>query len=493
MSNLSFPAAQPLQSRIHRNAILMAWPWLFLLGTFITAPLIFFPGQLIPNSWQPVIVLWLLLLGAAHGALYLPYHQRTRVKRKRTTALSQTNSRPWLWLGLLLWPLIPVLIAINSTIAWTAAGYLYFGMLLYQALQSHQLLQQQKQWQIAMLELGALATIVIMPPLVQWKSTFRLFYVPIYDWFQLIPLDIGEKIHANVLAGALVQLTILMTALALPPLFTKIPFQEGQSGRTRFIKIKNHKSTQVQRWLAAVLAALLFCLLLLTQSRGAYLAVSVGMLLLVMLRWPRLMWSLPIFAIFAMLVLYQVGLSQTMELLGADNTFGGAEWRNGVWHIAGQALHDFPYTGIGLGNFRPVMTLLYPHPVMDSESANHAHNIFLQIGLDIGLPGLFAYYLFVGTILWKAWQHLRLRAFIPPMMALQGNENTRHHQKQMIRMARQHTVAWALTAGAFTAIIAIQIHGMLDAITWGTKLSFLPWLCFALIQLNTDESNSTDP
>jgi len=68
---------------------------------------------------------------------------------------------------------------------------------------------------------------------------------------------------------------------------------------------------------------------------------------------------------------------------------------------------------------------------------------------------------------------------------LQPNETTRHYQKKLVRMARRHNENWALTAGAFAAIVGTQVHGLLDAVTWGTKLAFLPWICLALIHLAT--------
>jgi hypothetical protein len=32
-------------------------------------------------------------------------------------------------------------------------------------------------------------------------------------------------------------------------------------------------------------------------------------------------------------------------------------------------------------------------------------------------------------------------------------------------------------------LIAIFVHGLVDAVTWGTKLSFIAWLPFALAGL----------
>jgi len=39
------------------------------------------------------------------------------------------------------------------------------------------------------------------------------------------------------------------------------------------------------------------------------------------------------------------------------------------------------------------------------------------------------------------------------------------------------------TIGAASSLVAMLVHGLLDAVTWGTKLAFMPWLLFALITL----------
>ena len=91
-----------------------------------------------------------------------------------------------------------------------------------------------------------------------------------------------------------------------------------------------------------------------------------------------------------------------------------------------------------------------------SPSFVHAHNLYLQIGLDTGLPGLIAWLAIVLNIL-----VLLISAVSYP----------------------RHKSAWPLAAGTLGGIVAMLIHGLLDAVTWGTKLAFYPWILFALAVL----------
>jgi putative inorganic carbon (HCO3(-)) transporter len=40
-----------------------------------------------------------------------------------------------------------------------------------------------------------------------------------------------------------------------------------------------------------------------------------------------------------------------------------------------------------------------------------------------------------------------------------------------------------LAVGILGSVVAMLVHGISDAVTWGTKLSFLPWMLFALAML----------
>jgi O-antigen ligase len=80
------------------------------------------------------------------------------------------------------------------------------------------------------------------------------------------------------------------------------------------------------------------------------------------------------------------------RLAGADGSLSSITGRMQVWERAGMAIRDFPFTGVGLGMFRFVQPRLYPiYTVPPQTDVGHAHNQLLQVGVDVGVPGLTAY------------------------------------------------------------------------------------------------------
>ncbi|MBU4225932.1 MAG: O-antigen ligase family protein [Chloroflexi bacterium] len=80
-----------------------------------------------------------------------------------------------------------------------------------------------------------------------------------------------------------------------------------------------------------------------------------------------------------------------------------------VWSRAIYGIQDFPFTGMGVNAFRKVVPVLYPlFTVSPDVDIGHAHNEFLQAGLDLGIPGLIAFSaLYIGVFwmladIWKA-------------------------------------------------------------------------------------------
>lgn len=331
---------------------------------------------------------------------------------------------------LLLWLPVSLWASADCTTSWVATGYLLFGLTLYVALVNWPPAQRRPLLAAWLLLLVGGGLAVVSPPLVAWKPQFRLFYLPLYDRLQALPVHVGETIHANVLAGVLVIVL---------PLFVTLAFQKD-------------------RWqiLYAIMAVVVLAMIVLSQSRGGYLAVAVALPLIFVLRWPRLFYPVPALLIGAVVVVYQIGWQNLLDQLSNDGSLDGWAGRIDIWTQSLNALHDFAFTGIGIGTFTLVLPLLYPLQ-FGIESYPHAHNLLLQIGVDLGLPGLVAYLALLINLIVMLIVVLRRRNLQP------GHR--------------------ALAIGAAGGLTAMLVHGTLDAVVWDTKLSVVPWLLFALITL----------
>jgi len=228
-------------------------------------------------------------------------------------------------------------------------------------------------------------------------------------------------------------------------------------------------------WRFAALA--LFGAVLLTQSRSAYLAVAAGVLLVLTVASRRfLLLLVPVLALAAWLVAWSVGPRElvgdwpTPPMLGggAGSLADGREAadyslssRVQVWTLARAMVDDFPLTGIGLGTFPDVAQSLYGPAYSDvaplfpdDAEVPHAHNLALQVALDLGVPGL---------------------GFFVLLTACLG-------------AAARRAIAWApspqtrgLAAGAAAGLLTYYVFGITDVIGPGEKPSILYWLLAATV------------
>ena len=75
------------------------------------------------------------------------------------------------------------------------------------------------------------------------------------------------------------------------------------------------------------------------------------------------------------------------------------------WQTAGEMIRYHPWTGVGFSNYEPAYPqyalMNWPIPL------GHAHNYYLNVGAELGIPGLLAYlWLWVAIL----WQTLRARS-----------------------------------------------------------------------------------
>lgn len=443
--------------------------WILLLGIPIILPDKFLSLHLHPYLLIALFLFWPLRYVTNIKSITLNSEgkkdgqiQSEKAGNKRTTLLISSpghivtytrSPTDVIILFILLWLPVNLWLSPDRTTSWVAIGYLLFGLASYLALINWIPARRNPPLIAALITFSGGILAAISSPLIAWKPQFRLFHFPLYDYLQSIPINVGETIHPNVLAGMLV--------LALPLILSLI-LQKSIVPEERLCRY-----ISMSRIFYGVLFGLISIILMLTQSRGGYVAAMTALILVVILHWPRLLYPFIVLIIIAIVVVRQVNTQLLLDQLGGDGSLGGWDGRIYIWTLSVNAFYNFFLTGIGIGTFRTVIPLLFPMQV-SIEGFPHSHNLFLQIGLDLGLPGLIAYLA------------LLINLFVMLISTLLTPQISQLHR--------------ALAIGATGSLVGMLIHGLLDAVTWGTKLAFVPWLIFALITqlfLYTQATNKT--
>jgi len=365
---------------------------------------------------------------------------------------------PWLcrWLGRgrltrptwLEWALLSLLLMVPVTLWATAlpevtrlAVYqLLAGMAVFYSLVNWTSSESRLWWATLGLVALGLALALIAPVGVRW-STGKLFALSrLYSRF---PLLLKDSINPNVLAGALVVIMPMALSLALP----------GGERRRCLLRVAMGLSF-----------LLMLFILVLTQSRGAYIAIAFSLLSIAILHNRWFLLSLPLGLAGLAVAWWRLGTQPLVDLLVTTQTIGGWEGRREVWSRAIYMVQDFPYTGIGMGTFNQVANLLYPFFLAGPDAEiPHAHNLFLQIGVDLGLPGLVAYLALLTACFLMAW-----RAYTWEKSQIPNPKSEIRNPKSQIAI------------GLLGSLTALVVHGLMDAVTWGTKPSVVTWAVFGV-------------
>ncbi|MBW4437308.1 MAG: O-antigen ligase family protein [Pleurocapsa minor GSE-CHR-MK-17-07R] len=125
-----------------------------------------------------------------------------------------------------------------------------------------------------------------------------------------------------------------------------------------------------------------------------------------------------------------------------------------IWQSALGIMRDYPLTGAGMNNFRfAAVRAAYPVAGYETNVLPHAHNEWLQLGADFGIPGvawLVGVQITAGWLAWRTW-------------------------RQSTGLGR------ALALGAVCGIAAHLVYGVGDAIPLWDRLAFGGWWVVGLL------------
>lgn len=186
--------------------------------------------------------------------------------------------------------------------------------------------------------------------------------------------------------------------------------------------------------------------LVLLQSRGAMFAAVMGLVVYATMYWK---WFLPLvpLTLLAGLAFNNVsGAPVPVQAFIEHNlTFAplNPELREPIWQQSVAQLEHSPLVGIGVNE---LYINRQPRDAIPLIVHLHAHNLWLQIGLDTGILGLACFVLTFGYAALAAWR------------------------------AYRHRFERTLAIGLIASLSAVVTHSMLDTIYWGMKPGALLWV-----------------
>jgi len=215
--------------------------------------------------------------------------------------------------------------------------------------------------------------------------------------------------------------------------------------------------------------------LVLTQSRSGWLGLAAGLAMMGACEDRRMRVGLALFAVVALAIVGVRGPSWVGTVLfgdAASEVVGTLNWgfRVQVWRAALWGIHDFPFTGMGLGTFRRVARVLYPLAVPPMYDIAHAHNGFLQAGLDFGVPGLVAYSALWLLAAWLVVSALR-------QLASRPQAGCRHEVTETFDSSGLR----ALAVGLGGSLVGSLAYNLTDTVALGAKPGLAWWMMLGLI------------
>ncbi|MDR7867200.1 MAG: O-antigen ligase family protein [Sporomusaceae bacterium] len=253
-----------------------------------------------------------------------------------------------------------------------------------------------------------------------------------FEWvdgeqFPLLKMRVFSTLqNPNLLAGFLVIIAALAAGLGL-----------------------NAEDRRCKMAYLALIVALLVCLVF-TYSRGAWLSVLAVVAAYGVLYSRKTFWLL-LFVPVVVVAGHDVLMERLMSIVNPTDT--SAMLRIALWESTLAMIADRPLFGIGWGAY----SLVYPAYdffINDPDTIiYHAHNMYLHLAAEIGVPGLLV--------------------FLALMIG---------HARLALAMAENAANRWVsgLMLGVLAAVIGLAVGGLTDYILFNPQIAMLFWLLNAL-------------
>ncbi len=151
----------------------------------------------------------------------------------------------------------------------------------------------------------------------------------------------------------------------------------------------------LRRFQAFVSIAIMGACLILTWSRGAWLALMIAALIYVLMWHHRSIWLIfgGIAALPVIITFLPSSIVSRFTSIG-NLSDSSTSYRVYIWRAVVEMISDNTWSGIGIGE--GAWDRVYPlYTYIGVEAAPHSHNLYLQIWLELGVIGLLAFAVFI--------------------------------------------------------------------------------------------------
>jgi putative inorganic carbon (HCO3(-)) transporter len=205
-----------------------------------------------------------------------------------------------------------------------------------------------------------------------------------------------------------------------------------------------------RRGLFALTVVTSVCCLLLTYSRGGWIAFVAGLLVFgYFFNRRRLITFLPIGAVAGYFLIPAWAFSRLATAVSLQDSSNA--YRLDTWNSTLSLVREYWLTGVGLG--RQAFARVYGSHMINTNFVPHSHNLCLQLISEFGILGL-------AVFLWLFWRLFRLGC----RLRVSGDAFIR-----------------SLNAGVMAAMAGFLIHSLIDYFLWYYKLGILIWLLIGIM------------
>lgn len=208
----------------------------------------------------------------------------------------------------------------------------------------------------------------------------------------IVETFIGGGFNVNEIAGGMSWLLPVVAVIAL------LDWQQ--------------RANPVRCWVATLAFIALSLAIFLGQSRAAIAGVLIVLagisVLLIRPGWTRRIWWIALAAVTAFEVGLLSGVFSSAPDMIQERDEASVNSRLLIWQAGIDIVIDYPLTGIGMNKFRAAeVRAIYPVEGYATQVLPHAHNEFLQVSTDLGLPGLGVFIGLYGVTFWMLYKRWR--------------------------------------------------------------------------------------